>query len=375
MSEHPSDLGGWIDHLSESHTANERMGLLFYDCHIEVRSNSRTLLEKLAYYYKDFTDHSDVEPQIRVLALEAPAPETGLDFTIKQPDPGKTKIKEEWIDFPDGRIVHKRLTGMHFLFGGDRHLAFGPCVENDNQVVNFINNRFIQHSLNRGFLLGHAAAVMHGQRGLSFAGFSGMGKSTLALWVMARGTTFVSNDRLMIRRAGGVLEMLGVPKLPRINPGTILANEYLLSVMPSEERAEAAALPEDELWNLEQKYDAFIDQCFGPGKFRLRSVMSGLVILNWEREEIPLEIRRVDVDRRRDLLGAFMKSVGLFYEPDADDPDPDFSEAAYLECLQDCPVFEFTGGVDFDAAADACMRFLETGAMQGALDRRGAEGP
>ena len=89
------------------------------------------------------------------------------------------------------------------MFGGGRNLAIGPCLENSNQVINFVNNRFIEWSVRRGSLLCHAAAVSQGERGISFAGFSGMGKSTLALKTMGQGLSFVSNDRLLISRGEG----------------------------------------------------------------------------------------------------------------------------------------------------------------------------
>ena len=68
---------------------------------------------------------------------------------MKTPDPGKTKIKEEYVDLDDGRIVRKRLTGMLFVFGGGQNVAVGPCGANLNQVINFINNRYIEWLLCR----------------------------------------------------------------------------------------------------------------------------------------------------------------------------------------------------------------------------------
>jgi HprK-related kinase B len=64
---------------------------------------------------------------------------------------------------------------------------------------------------------------------------------------------------------------------------------------------------------------------------------------------------------RRDLLPAFMKSVGLFFEMDDPACDMDFSEAAYLDLLKDCPALEITGGIDFEAASQACLNFLKGG--------------
>lgn len=333
----------------------------FGDYAVRVETNSDELLKKLARYFRDFAAPEGRVPDAVVTALESADPvDVGLDFTVKTPDPGKHKIKEEFLDLADGRVVRKRLTGVHFLFGDGVNLAVGPVTENDNQVVNFINNRFIEWTLVGGCLLFHAAGIAVEGRGLALAGFSGMGKSTLALAALNHGCDFVGNDRLMIRRDGDGLVMYGPAKMPRINPGTVLNNPSLASVMTPEEAETFRKLPLEELWNLEHKYDAFIDDCFGPGRFKPVSTMRGLVLLNWRRTEEPVAMTRIDLSARRDLMPAFMKAAGLFYRPDAlAHPDP--GEAAYLELLADCPVYELTGGADFDRAATLCLDLIRDG--------------
>lgn len=340
-------------------SADEVLSLRLGDLGVTVRTNSPELKAKLADYFRDFLDVAGGAPaETTIIALEMEPPKLDLPLAEKAPEPGKSKVKEEFADLSDGRIVRKRLTGMVFCFGGELHLALGPCLANHNQVVNFVNNRYIEHLVKRGALLFHAAGVAVGGAGLALAGFSGMGKSTLALHVMQLGADFVSNDRLMVERAGGRLTMHGVAKMPRVNPGTVLHNPSLAPVIPDEEREGFEELSPDELWTLEHKYDAFIDECFGPGRFRLISPMAGLVLLNWRRDAGPLVARRVNLAQRPDLLPAFMKSVGLFFEMDARMSGRDFSEAAYLNLLDGCPVLELSGGVDFEAAARACLEFL-----------------
>ncbi len=334
--------------LLSAHAITDQLALTLAGWQIKVVSNSHELIADLAAYFKPFASQAP-DPHLTITALEAPELDTGLDYTVKQPDPGKTKIKEEWADLEGGRVVRKRLTGMVFAFGGEHHLAVGPCLRNSNQVINFVNNRLIQLELNQGGLLAHAAGVNSGSAGLALAGFSGMGKSTLALHLMSHGVNFVSNDRLVVGRRADQTGMTGVPKLPRINPGTALNNPDLVSVIPPDEKKQFLDLSSDELWNLEHKYDVHIDECFGPGRFKLHSPMNALAILNWQRNGAPVHVQQVELSERLDLLAAFKKDWGLFFL--ADGVEPDHSDQAYLHALSGVTTFELSGGVDFLGAA------------------------
>ncbi len=352
----PARLQEKIFDLTDGLAQTRGLLLRFADCTVEVRSNAPLLVEKLCRYYADFLV-DDGAPEIVVTAMETAPIAPEADWVIKQPDPGKTKIKEEYLDVGGGRMVRKRLTGMLFYFDRGRHLALGPCTANDNQVVNFINSRFIQWMLDRGCLLCHAAGVSSKGNGLALAGFSGMGKSTLALHMMSRGLDFVSNDRLLIRLGESGLDMYGVAKLPRVNPGTILGNATLIGMLDERRKDHYAQMAPEELWSLESKHDVYLDECFRMSKFLIASKKSGLVILNWKHKYPRTSLEFVDISQRLDLLETVIKVPGLFFLPEPD-VDYDFSKAAYLRLLRDCPVFEARGGVDFSQVSDACIHFL-----------------
>ncbi|MBI9112565.1 HprK-related kinase B [Maridesulfovibrio ferrireducens] len=342
--------------------ATESLFIDFDGCVIETRVNSTALLAYLKNYFKEFLIE-DAEAEILITAHECLPIDLGIKYVVKQPDAGKTKIKNEHADLADGRVVYKSLTGMIFAFGHGENIAIGPCIENSNQVINFINNRFIEYKLNQGCLLGHAAGVLKNGRGIGIAGFSGMGKSTLALHLMSKGTTFISNDRVMIEDNDSEITVYGVAKQPRINPGTALNNPDLIHVVAENDKKKFMALPKAELWNLEHKYDALIDECYGKNKFILRAPMCGLVILNWQRNENETVIKIVDPMKRKDLLPAFMKESGLFYLPDSPDKikDPDIN--TYATILSKTTLIEISGGVDFDRVADACLKFMKLGTL------------
>jgi HprK-related kinase B len=347
-----------VERYRNEFQARHALRLQFGPTIINVTANRKEIIDGLAAYFGKFVSAEGVA-QITITLHEAPAQQLPLAYTVKQPDPGKTKIKEEFVDLADGRIVRKRLTGMLFVFGGDQNLAIGPCLANLNQVVNFINNRHIEKLLCDGCLLGHAAGVVINGCGLALAGFSGAGKSTLALHLMSKGALFVSNDRLMVKDTGQGLIMHGVAKLPRINPGTAMHNDDLAGVVPPAERRQFEALPTDELWELEHKYDVYIDACFGPMRFHLQAPLHALVVINWQRTGQPLKVERVNPRERQDLLPAFMKSTGLFFTPDAECRSPQPTPEAYMDLLSLCHMYEISGGTDFDAATEACLAISE----------------
>ena len=328
--------------------------LKFGELKLEVSSNRTDIISALQRYYQSFLC-STQDAAIKISVHEATVPDLQVSYTVKPPEAGKTSIKEEYVDLADGRIVRKRHSGMVFVFGQADNVAIGPCRANLNQIINFINNRYIQWKLCQGSILGHAAGVILGGDGLALAGFSGTGKTTLALHLMNKNGIFVSNDRLMIEKNSSGLTMHGVAKMPRINPGTVLNNDSLRRIMTPEEQARFSELDEADLWDLEYKYDAPIENCFGADRFILSAPMQRLVLLNWKRNTDPLEIEKVNLAERRDLLPAFMKSVGLFFLPQGNCAMPEPTPETYIDYLANCSVWEIRGGVDFEKAVQRCL--------------------
>lgn len=350
---------------------------MFEQCRVRIRSNSPALVDELAAYFRPFIAPPEATssggPDIEIHAIEGePLDVDQAALEVHQPEPGKTRIKEEFLDLGTGRVVRKRLTGMVFLFNEQINIASGHCLANSNQIVNFINNRFIQWSVKREWALCHAAGVMSkAGRGVVIAGISGAGKSTLSLHLVGRGLDFVSNDRILIRRrpaASGhgdeTVRMVGVAKLPRINPGTIMNNPALAPMLTEENRRRYASMPREELWGLEEKYDVPIEEIFGPDRFHLAADVVGVYILNWSREaQGSTAITPIDLADHPHLLEALMKRLGVFYydrtewhEPE-ERPDRD----TYLAILRHTPAFAVSGRLDFDLAAAAIEEQIRQG--------------
>jgi HprK-related kinase B len=349
-----------IYNLLDHHAPQEKLFLRFDNCAIGVRSNSRELIQELKDYYGDFVSSHGLT-DMDVYALEGDPPELSCPFKNKPLEPGKKRIKEAFFDAPDGRIVRKLLTGMVFVFNKNCHVGVGPCLQNSNQIINFINNRYINWRLQKKCLLLHAAGIDLDGRGLALAGFAGRGKSTLALHLMEKPVRFVSNDRVLIHKNSEQLSMYGLPKMPRINPGTAVHNPKLHSILDDDDYAHFSNMSKEDLWSVEQKYDVMIPDTFGRDKFVLESQMRYLVILNWDHQSDKFEIQPVDLSQRPDLLSVVRKDPGLFYYPASDD-DKAYATSTenYIDFLSHCEVFEFKGKVDFAQATEECFHFLQS---------------
>ena len=173
---------------------------------------------------------------------------------------------------------------------------------------------------------------------------------------------YLTNDRLFMHAGSGQVEARGIPKLPRINPGTIVHNKKLHSLIPAQQRKTLLALPAAELWELEEKYDVHIDRVYGPGRIKAEAPLSAFLILDWQRDsDRELQVERIDPAAHLDLLGALMKSPGPFYQhPDGTfQQDTEvFDETAYLDALENVPVYVARGRVDFSAMADRALHEL-----------------
>lgn len=346
--------------LLEAHPPAERLQVCFDGCRVSVGSNSRPLVDSLRRYYRSYVDAGHDAPHLEVVVLDAPAPPIEVPLRPAS-QAGSAPVKDEYAYVDDGRVLRKRLTGLLFLLGRGINVAVGPGLANLNQVVNFINNRYIQWLLDRGSLLCHAGGVERGGRGAAIAGRAGRGKSTLTLRMLDRGLRYVSNDRLVLRQGAGGVWMNGVAKYPRINPGTILGDPRLSSLLSPATRARLQQLPQDELWELEQKHDVDIEAVFGEGSAVLSAPLAAVFILTWRRGAGAARVQAVDLPRRPELLAELIKPTGVFFEPHGAAATERFAPQRYLALLANTPVYELAGGVDFAAGAQAIERVLRDG--------------
>ncbi len=347
--------------LSGATTTEHRLDLKFSNCSIALESNSRPLLDELAECFSEYRGVFD-QPTLRLRLIESD-PLLPPPVLADWPRPIDKGRKEAVLDLTDARLIHKVRTGVLFLQGHQRGIAVGELSDNLNQVINFINNQTISHWKREGFEICHAAALQGSQGIVALAGFSGGGKSTLMLHMMAAGGYhYVSNDRLLIQKQSVGVWARGVAKMPRVNPGTLLNNPSLTALLPKERATALAALPMTALWDLEEKYDVPIADVFGAERITDEGYLSALVILDWHHEsDMPTTLEHVQLRDSPYLLEALMKSPGPFHA----DNDGVFTTGheslnprGYLDALFDIPTYVLRGKIDFAKAVSLCEGLL-----------------
>ncbi|MFC1665813.1 HprK-related kinase B [Pseudomonadota bacterium] len=348
--------------IGDAELCNDTLTLGMGEFSLCLRSNSVELLDRLRRYFSHVVAAVDT-PTKQVTAIEREAPELGIDFTDWRREPGKTGRKDAYFDIPAARLIQKVRTGMVFLQSNSQRIAAGPCLDNDNQVINFINAQYMNWLQQRNWLICHASGLVLEGRTLAIAGFSSGGKSTLMLRLLDNDqVSYLTNDRLFIRRQDDGVDTVGIPKLPRINPGTIVHNPKLHALIPAQQRQKLLALPAEELWHLEEKYDVHVEQVYGANRITQTAPLGAFLVLNWRRDsDQKLELKKVKLGTRQELLSAIMKSPGPFYQY-ADggffQDTTELNSQEYLSVLENIPVYEATGRTDFDALTSICKHDL-----------------
>lgn len=362
FEQHPAAIAALLK--NNTTLIEDKLYLQLGDCHLLIRSNSSELIQHLRHYFAHVVSPDEPTDQqrqsaIEIIAVERAAVKLPIEFIDWKREPGKTGRKDSYYDADNARLIRKVKTGMVFLQSGQYRIAAGPCREYDNQVINFINAQYMNWLQNRGWLICHASGLVHKNNALGIAGFSGGGKSTLMLHLLEQqGISFLTNDRLFVKTVDNSPHAVGIPKLPRINPGTIVHNPRLHYLITEQKRNELLALEPHDLWDIEEKYDVMVNEAYGDGKICTEARIPNFLLLNWKRQNNdPLSVEKVSLSTRRDLLPAIMKSPGPFYQYEDGHFFQDteqLQEQPYLDSFKDINVYEATGGVDFDALLNYC---------------------
>lgn len=343
----------------------QRLAKCTQEMHVEINGqavsvycNNGALVKYLRHYFRHCLAEEPNEA-IDIFIIDCKCIDLDVEWQDWKREHGKSGRKDAYYDFEDVRLIHKVRTGMLFVQSHDICAAFGPCLENKNQIVNFINNQYMNKLQQDGWLICHAAAICQKEHGLAIAGFSGGGKSTSMLKLLDQDTNlFCSNDRLFLKADGDNIRMRGIPKLPRINPGTLLHNPRLRNLLDAKKIEQYTALEPSALWELEEKHDVDISDIYGEDRIQHQGILKHYVILDWQAQSTePCQIKVSTTKEHPQLLDAIMKSPGPFYQhhdgsfhPNQRTPSRD----EYSSLLENIPLSICSGGVDFDALTQHC---------------------
>lgn len=351
-----------LPHVNEalSH-CDETIRLHFADLSVIVHSNEAMLLAGIADYYRSYLKtEAHTTTSLNLYVMEQNVVGDELDWLNVPREEGKQGRKEGYLDVAGGRWIKKFKTGMAFLQRPDHAVAVGPCASNLAQIINFINNQFLNHYLREGFTLGHASAFCVNGQATAIAAGSGGGKSTLMLRCLENPERdFLTNDRLLLKKtefkkADGGTQTIGLAKLPRVNPGTLLHAERLRHILPEARQQALRQMPQSELWSLEEKYDVQIEDEYGPNRVVLAANLSRLIMLDWSLEgSEPTQLEPVDLSSQPEVIEGLRKRPGPFYQ----DKSGEFADlnaidsvAHYCRELANVDVYRLTGKIDFDRA-------------------------
>jgi HprK-related kinase B len=271
--------------------------LAFTGFRLNVETNSLRLASRLQSYFADYMADAPGEPVtcLRAVVGEPRYDASEMEVWTRASAPGR-KPKESYYDADGVRHILKNRTGLLISLSEGGASIVGALEENANQVVNLIGTLFGLSLLERGYVMVHASSVVEAASGqaLVFLGNSGSGKSSLALQLIERGGyDFLSNDRVLMRADGGGVHIAGLPKKPRVNPGTLLASAQLSRLVPRPRRRIYEQLPREELWQLEEKTDVDVERELG-ARSRLTAMLGRVYSLEWRPGGEGLEQRSLD---------------------------------------------------------------------------------
>src|SRR5207245_9869090 len=253
-----------------------------------VKTKDPEILARLASYFRPYVVTGP--PALgEVSLIQGSVPVSGEFVDVVRE--GGRRPKEATQEVAGGRLVLKRATGVLIGLRPGGAFAVGDIRRHLNQGINLVNNCYAKVALRRGHVLLHASAVTRKERTAVLAGPPGAGKSTSALHLVEAGFRCLSNDRVLAKPMADMVEALGYPKQPRVNPGTLLGHPRLSALLEPADPAALAALPARQLWDLERQSTLDLDSIYGAGTVELRGRMEALVLLKWRRDGRGLDVR------------------------------------------------------------------------------------
>lgn len=302
-----------MTHPRDAFPVSATVRLQFLDFRIDVNTNSLRLAGRLQSYFTRFLARPGTPPTATIDAVAAPAVYDPARMQEWRPRPDRVP-KESYYDDDGARLILKNRTGILITVSPGGSTVAGDVEQHWNQVVNLIGTMFGIAMQDGGYAMLHASAVVRtdGDDALIFLGNSGSGKSSLALQLIEHGGyDYVSNDRVLIKPVGDAIELIGIPKKPRVNPGTLLASDALRRFVSMPRRRQYEALSSEKLWELEEKTDVDVESALGV-RWRLSAKLARAYSLEWKPRGEGLDCDVLDPEAALAAMRATAKDFGCF---------------------------------------------------------------
>jgi HprK-related kinase B len=288
--------------------------LKFLDFRIDIDTNSLRVASRLTSYFGGYLAAGGGSP-MRLVALQAEPEYDAARFKVwARPSQPDRVPKESYYDARGVRYVLKNRTGVLITISEAGATISGDVERNVAQVVNLIGTLFGLSYLDRGYAMLHGSAVVaaDGDEATVFLGNSGSGKSSLALQLIERGGyDYLSNDRVLVHVERGAVRVVGLPKKPRVNPGTLLASKQLARLLPAHKRPMYEQLSPADLWKLEDKTDVDVAGVLG-ARERLEGRLVRVYSLEWKPGGKGLTIEPLMEDEALAAMRVTAKDFGPF---------------------------------------------------------------
>jgi HprK-related kinase B len=289
--------------------------LKFLDFPLTIETNSLRAATRLERYFRPFLAAPGRRKSARLRAVRG-TPEYDASKLRVWTSSGKParEPKESYYDRGAVRHILKNRTGMFITLAEHEASIVGDIDRHLNQVVNLANTLFGLSLVDKGYAMVHASAVARrdSDEVAIFMGNSGSGKSSLALYVIERGGyDYISNDRVLLKTHRSGVHVVGLPKKPRVNPGTLLGSSRLSRLLRPKKRGRYAKMAQADLWSVEDKHDVDVGRALGVAE-RLDGQLSACYALDWRPGDRGRNIVPLDDVEAFSALRVVAKDFGAF---------------------------------------------------------------
>jgi HprK-related kinase B len=303
---------------------------------LALEADSRRLAHRVEDYFRPFvTEAGGQASSVLEASLTAAQPAAGCEF-VEWDGRGK----ESFADLESVRLVRKDRTGVLIRIDGSHWSIAGDLQRHFSQVANLIGAMYGVWLMGQGCSMVHASAVVRNGEAVAIIGQSGQGKSSVAVRLLEQGFDFLTNDRLLVQAHDDGIVAYGIPKLPRVNPGTLLAGERTKLLIDKTSRRRYERLSEEALWDLEEKRDLDVQESLGR-RWLLTAPLGCAVVLGWYQAGTGLAVRRLEAAQAFEKLREATKTFGVF--------DRDLmsrSDSALKQLASTTPIYMASGAVD-----------------------------